>query len=267
MKQTSINLLCLIGLLSSCVSPSQKNTFVVEEVAPREEKSNLYFSIGQSYQSHGRIEDAIENYQEAISLDPGNHKAHFAMGKLLLKKQFIKEGIAEIKKAVSLDKKYTEARNFLAYFYYNKLKKFYKAKILIDESARDLTYLNQEETWALKLKIDNRFLGKKALMLTAPKVLALKAKSCVHRLDIAKTLYKMSLYEKALASTRLADRICFSKKNKNRIALLKGLIFVKRSNYLVAEKILSGVSPDTESFEKVLRETRTAIRKKINSGM
>lgn len=248
----------------SAPAPSK---FASDDLGPAQEKSNLYFSIGQSYQGHGRAEDAIENYQEAIAVDPKNSKAHFYLGKLLLDKKFTADGIKEIKRAVEIDVKYTEARNFLAYLYYDDLKKFYKAKQLIDKSAEDLTYQNQEETWALKLKIDNRFLGKKALITTAPKVLALKAKSCVHRLDIAKTLYKMSLYGRSLVSARLADKLCTLKRDKDRIAFLKGLIFIKRNDYLVAEKILDGISPKGNRFQRLLRRTRTAVRKKINSGI
>ncbi len=213
------------------------------------------------------IGEAVENYQESIKVDPTNSKARFALGKLLLDKKFTARGVAQIEKAVSINPNYTEARNFLAYFYYKKFKDFKKSKRLIDISAEDLTYWNQEESWALKLKLDYKLLGKRKIRKTALRVLALEAKDCEHRLDIAQTFYRMSFYEKALESARLADKLCVESKDKSHVAFLKSLIFIKKNDYLVAEEILRGISSQSESFKKILDRTKTAVRKKINSGI
>ncbi len=254
-------------VLTSCMSPRIDEGFLKEEVNLTKEKSDLYFSIGRNYQDRNMTGEAIENYQEAITIDPTNSRAHFALGKLLLDKKFTDRGIAQIEKAVLVNPTFTEARNYLAYLYYKKFKNFKKAKRMIDVSVEDLTYWNQEESWALKLKLDYKLLGKRKIKNTALKVLALKAQNCVHRLDIAQTFYKMSFYKKALESARLADNLCLEAKEKAHVAFLKGLIFIKKNDYLVAEEILRGIAPESESFKKMLDRTKTAVRKKINSGI
>ncbi len=259
--------LIVLLVLSGCVSSQIKKGFLKDDVDLTKEKSDLYFSIGRNYEDHERLEDAIKNYQEAIKIDFNNSQAHFYLGKLLLEKGFIHEGVAQVEKAVLVNLRYTEARNFLANLNYTKLKNYKKAKALVDESVKDLTYQNQEESWSLKLKLDHQFLSGRALKETLRKTLALKPKVCKHRLDIAHTLYKMSLYESALKSARMVDGLCFKLKEKNKAALLKGLIFIKKNDYLVAEQILRNISFKDEKFHKMLNRVKTAVRKKINLGI
>ncbi len=259
--------LIVLLVLSGCVNTQIKEDFLKGNIDLTKEKSNLYFSIGKSYQDHQRLEDAINNYQEAIKIDFNNYQAHFYLGKLLLEKGFISEGVREVEKAILVNSRYTEARNFLANLNYTRFKNYKKAQELVDESVKDLTYQNQEESWSLKLKLDQQFLSGKALKQTLRKVLALKPKVCEHRLDIAYTLYKMSLYENALKSARMIDRMCFELEEKNRAAFLKGLIFIKKNDYLVAEQIFKNISSKNEKFHKMLNRVKTAVRKRIDLGI
>ncbi len=259
----SLSLLLLFG----CVGTSQGTLSAFEDDQDiTKEKSGLYLSIGKSYEENALPEQAIQSYQDAIETDPTNHEAHFSLGKVLIKRGFKEKGIKSIKRALKENPEFTKARNFLAYLYYDQYKEVDVAQKLIDESAEDLTYLNQEETWALKLEIDFKTNAlKKNLASSLNKVFALTPKDCTARLRIVKTLYQMNLYGTALGAARNADDICVTSKNKNSLAFLKSLIFIKKKNFLVAEKMLNDIKPDDKKFEKLLNTTKTAVKKKINS--
>lgn len=250
-----------------CASaPTSNNGFFAETEDLTIEKSGLYLSIGKSYEENGQPESAIESYQQSVSINPKNHEAHFYLGKVLLSKSFEKRGIASIEKAFAVNPKYTEARNYLAYLYYDKYKNVKRAHKLINESAEDLVYFNQEETWALKLELDfKNKTSKKSLVSSLDKIFALRPRDCTSRLRIVKTLYKMSLYGTALGAARNAGGICAMPSQQNNLAFLKGLIFIKKKNYLVAEKMLNDIAPENKKFEKRLNNAKTIVRRKINS--
>lgn len=230
------------------------------------EKADLYFSIAQSYEENGFFEKAIENAQEALKIDSEHAQVHFFLGKLLIKKGFLEEGLVSVKKALKHNTKYTKARNFLADYYIAKLKRHKAAKILVDQSAKDLIYENQEETWALKLKLD-LFLGGKALASKSVlKAAAIPPAHCKHRLSIARSLYKMNLLDPALNSARAASKLC-PVRHAARIDFLKGLVFVKKQNLLVAEKIFREIETDNVKLKKQLVKAQNFVRRKINSRM
>lgn len=258
-------LLLTFSLFAGCSSISKTDQKTSENI--EHEKANLYFSIGKSYEENKRFEKAIENYQEALKIEPAHSETHFVLGKLLLKRQFIKEGLSHLKLAIRFNPKYTEARNFLAFYNFHKFKKYKTAKVLIDESAKDLIYRNQEETWSLKLKLDSILEGRSAALKSIPKVASLPQRNCVYRLDIAQTLYKLNLFNLALKSSRAADTLCLDSNEKNKIAYLKGLIFIKKNNLLVAEKILNGINTNNGNLKRKLNKARSFVRKQINDGI
>lgn len=260
-----IILLLSFSLLVSCSSVQKSDQKTSQKI--EQEKANLYLSIGKSFEENKLFEKAIENYQEALKIDGTHSETHFVLGKLLLKRQFIKEGLSHLESAVDADDKYTEARNFLASYNFYKFKKYKVAKDLIDQSIKDLTYTNQEETWSLKLKLDLILKGRAYALKSVPKVMSLPKKSCAYRLDIAQTLYKMSMFNLSLSSSRAANDLCLSSREKNKIAYLKGLIFIKKKNLLVAEKIFNGIDAESDSLKKKLNKAQSFVRKQINDGI
>lgn len=260
-------LLSLVGCSTLGLSEKKQPGLSKANLPVQTEKSNLYFSIGQSYEENKMVERAIENYQEALKIKPNNAEAHFSLGKILLRRMFVERGLAHIQKAIEFKERYTEARNFLAAYYFYEQKNYKQAKIIIDESAKDLIYENQEETWSLKLKLDLLTGGKKLARKSIPKVISLPHKICVHRLSIATSLYKMDLLDMSLRSARLASEICVDTERKERVAFLKGLIFVKKKNLFVAEKIFKGIETKNKKFRKRLMKAQDFVRRRINSGM
>jgi len=258
-----------IALLSSCTSSPSLNEIELknEPVSVSREKAELYYSIGTSLEENLMIEKAIENYQHAIKILPEHEESRFALGKLLLKRGFKQEGLKEVKKALEANPAYTEARNFLVRYYLLKTRNISAAKKLIDKSIEDLTYTNQEETWALKLKVDLRVGGKELAMKSALKTSTIPALNCENRLSISSSFYKMGLLALALNSARDADRLCAETENADRLSYLKGLIFIRKKNLFVAEKILNGISTEDKKLKPKLIKAQIFVRKKINSGL
>jgi len=104
-------------------------------------------------------------------------------------------------------------------------------------------------------------------MESAVKASSIPALNCSNRLSIATSFYKMGLYNPALHSARKADKLCAETANQNRVAYLKGLIFVKKRNLFVAEKIFKGIDSSDSKLKSKLTKAQIFVRKKINSGM
>lgn len=213
------------------------------------------------------VERAIENYQEALSIMPDHYESRYALGRVLLGRGFKKEGLKEVRKSLSINPGYTDARNFLVSYYLTKPKTYKLAKKLIDESAKDLTYRNQEETWSLKLRADLKVGGKKLALKSAVKTASLPPGSCRNRFSIASSFYKMDLLGPALNSARKAGVLCLNTEYENRVSYLKGLIFIKKRNLFVAEKILNEIETKDKRLKSKLTKAQIFVRKKINSGM
>jgi len=120
-----------------------------EPISVKREKADLYYSIAQSMEENEMLEKAIENYQEALKILPKHAESHFSLGKLLLRRGFTKEGLKEIHQSIAIDKKYTEAKNFLVAYYLRHSKTYKLSKKLIDQSVKDITY----EQWSQPLKL------------------------------------------------------------------------------------------------------------------
>lgn len=267
MKRT-LAILAVLNILG-CVSAPTMNEIELrnEPVSVKTEKADLYHSIAQSMEENEMLEKAIENYQEALKVYPDHFESHFFLGKILLRRGFKAEGLKGVRRSLSVNPKYTEARNFLARYYLLKSRDYKNAKKLIDQSVRDLTYQNQEESWALKLRVDFKVGGKKLALKSAVKTASIPALNCENRLSIATSFFKMGLMGPALDSARKADGLCAETANQGRVAYLKGLIFIKKRNLFVAEKIFNGIDTSDSKLKAKLTKAQIFVRKKINSGM
>ena len=263
-----LSVLCSLFFFGCSTSPSVNEIELRNEpVSVKKEKAELYHSIGQSLEENNRIEQAIENYQEALKILPSHAESRFSLGRVLLRRGFKKEGLEEIKRSLRLDSGFTRARNFLVSLYLKSPKNYSAAKKLIDQSVEDLTYINQEETWALKLKTDLKVGGVQLALKSAVKTASIPAINCSNRLSIATSFYKMNLLGPALDSARKADKLCVEDSFSSRVSFLKGLIFVKKRNLFVAEKIFNQIETDDSKLKSKLTKAQIYVRRKINSGM
>lgn len=237
----------------------------LSELDKQREKSDLYTSIGKSYERRARFTSATESFQEAIKQDATNAEAHFLLGRVLLKRRFSDKGLKYIQKALQIKPDYTKARNYLAYLYYNKFKK-QKAYDLISQSSEDLVYFDQEETWALKFKLDRLFLDPIESRKTGLKAASTKPIKCVNRMSIVKDLMGLKLYSYALSSARLGEKVCRTKEERARLAFLKSHIFIRRGHYLVARDILSKIETEDNKLKNQIPNLMMSIHKKLKGS-
>jgi|GEM_PF-3184835 len=264
------NLICILLSLGCSSTPSltmNELELKNEPASVKREKADLYYSIAQSMEENEMVERAIENYQEALKILPKHAESHFSLGKLLLKRGFKKEGLKEIHYSIKINSRYTEAQTFLARYYMRSAKTYKTSKKLIDQAVKDITYENQEEVWSLKLSIDLKVGGKSLAAESAVKASSIPALNCGNRLSIATSFYKMGLLNPALHSARKADSLCTETANSNRVTYLKGLIFIKKRNLFVAEKIFNGIETSDSKLKSKLTKAQIFVRKQIKSGM
>lgn len=76
-----------------------------------------YYLLGETFRGKS-CERAIENYQRAISLDPNYQLAWQALGRELVRKKKIREGILALSKALEIDPEDGWARIYLANAYW-----------------------------------------------------------------------------------------------------------------------------------------------------
>ncbi|MFQ5901919.1 MAG: tetratricopeptide repeat protein, partial [Thermodesulfobacteriota bacterium] len=76
-------------------------------------------NLGLVYFDQGRIEEAITEYQAALSLSPNHANIHTALGAAYFKQRHIKDAIKELKIALKLDPNYADAHNNLGLIYFD----------------------------------------------------------------------------------------------------------------------------------------------------
>ncbi|MDR9404691.1 MAG: tetratricopeptide repeat protein, partial [Halothece sp. Uz-M2-17] len=62
-----------------------------------------YFSLGESLEAQGKVDDAIRAYQQALQVTPDLGVAHGALGRLLREQGQREAAIAHYKKAIDQD--------------------------------------------------------------------------------------------------------------------------------------------------------------------
>lgn len=101
--------------------------------------SDIHNSLGIAYIKIGSIKEGIEEFKNAIKIDPNYVRAYYNLGITYMNKGFIDEGIEELKTAIKIDPYYLDAHYYLGIAY--------QRKNLIDKA------ISQYET-VLRLKPD-----------------------------------------------------------------------------------------------------------------
>lgn len=71
-------------------------------------------NLGMAYMTEGKVNDAIEQYQQAMEVDPAYALVHFNLGAALGQSGQMDSAIGEYQKAIALQPDYFQARNNLA---------------------------------------------------------------------------------------------------------------------------------------------------------
>jgi tetratricopeptide (TPR) repeat protein len=107
----------------------------------KEKQAEKHFKDGFTYQNQGNLDKALEEYEKAIQLDPGNTKAYTNAGAIYLKREDYDRAIQQFKKVIELNQWDTKAHYNLGY---------------AREEVRFLKSLRSELGVALEKKIEER---------------------------------------------------------------------------------------------------------------
>jgi len=247
------------------ISTPEVSTRPLTKNQKAEEKSDLYISMAENLEKRSKITLATENYKKAIQANQNNYKAHFKLGKLLLKRGFFKEGLASIQKAVSLNKDYTEAYIFLAYYFYNKDRKKLAYRFA-NKAAKDILFPNQEKIWALKFTLSKDLGLKDNLGEVAIKAFSTVPMSCTNRTSIAFNLASIEIKRPALRAVEQAYKFCKSEEAKSKLSYIKGFVYYKQGEYAVAKELLLKVSSQDNTLNQLLPRLLLSIDKKMEKS-
>ena len=82
-------------------------------IRTKQDDANNHYEQGRIYQRQGRLDDAIAEFQEAISIKPNYAEAHNNLGVTYQFQNRFDEAIAEFQQAISINPNYTQAQNNL----------------------------------------------------------------------------------------------------------------------------------------------------------
>lgn len=135
MKINGLIFTLFLILLTAC---STNN--VNQDPSPSEKKAVVYYDQGTSELVEKNYQMALTNLLKAKDLDPNDSKIRTNLGMAYYFREQPEFAINELKEAISIDKKNTDAKMNLATIYMerNKLK---EAKKLYEEVLTDLTYV------------------------------------------------------------------------------------------------------------------------------
>jgi Tfp pilus assembly protein PilF len=135
MKINGLIFTLFLILLTACSTNS-----VNQDPSPSEKKAVVYYDQGTSELVEKNYQMALTNLLKAKDLDPNDSKIRTNLGMAYYFREQPEFAINELKEAISIDKKNTDAKMNLATIYMerNKLK---EAKKLYEEVLTDLTYV------------------------------------------------------------------------------------------------------------------------------
>jgi tetratricopeptide (TPR) repeat protein/photosystem II stability/assembly factor-like uncharacterized protein len=100
----------VIYLLQRWLQKNRPMERVREELTELNPIANRYIEIGLEFQSSGLYEKAIESYQEALAVDPGNLQAQVNIAAVYLQQENYVSAVEEYQKALAVDDEDVAAR-------------------------------------------------------------------------------------------------------------------------------------------------------------
>jgi tetratricopeptide (TPR) repeat protein len=85
------------------------------------------------YEIVGRYQDAVDEYSEAVKLNPENSDVHFNLGWALMESKRYIEALVPLKKSIRLNPKNTDAYYSLGWVY-GELKRYEEAVVALEET-------------------------------------------------------------------------------------------------------------------------------------
>lgn len=134
------NLFCLI-VFTTLIACSSNNKF-----SESEKKADIFYQSGTQNLVSKKYTEALNDFLEALKLDPKNSEIHNNLGMTYFFKNELNLAMMHLKKSIELDPKNMDPVNNLASLYFTK-GNYPEAKINYEKILKDLTYQNQFRTY------------------------------------------------------------------------------------------------------------------------
>ena len=133
------NLLCTMIIFGFIACSSH-------QVTESEKKAEIFYMSGTQNLVAKRYSEALNDFLEAVKLDPNNSEIQNNLGMTYYFKNELNIALEHLKKAIELDPKNMDPVNNLASVYFAQ-GKYQESKIEYEKITKDLTYLNQFRTY------------------------------------------------------------------------------------------------------------------------
>lgn len=111
-----------------------------------QEKAQLHYSIGSSYYQNASYPQALKEFLTAEEYDSNNMNVQNSLGLTYFMREKFELSIRHFKKAISIEPKFTDARNNLARAY-TEIGKYSEAQKELDIVLSDLTYTSIDRAY------------------------------------------------------------------------------------------------------------------------
>lgn len=109
MKRILILFLVLAGVLCA----AQRFSALADEIRKYDTRAIDAYMQGMAYEAAGELEEALESYQRAASIDPNSPDIFYAMARLYLQLQMVDEGMAALRNLITLEPSHMEGLQLL----------------------------------------------------------------------------------------------------------------------------------------------------------
>lgn len=124
------------GVAGAARPSTQAETCLKKAISLGRKQPLVYFALGAVQERLGKLEAALENLLQSVTLNPGNKDAWFVLGEVYRKQSLHEKAVPAYRRAVELDPKFIRARLSLATCY-----RFLKQKEEFREEMRVLQRL------------------------------------------------------------------------------------------------------------------------------
>lgn len=116
----------LLGLIFNSLNQKDKAVEFITKAISILKYEVYYFNLATVFQEQNKIEEAIDMYEKAISINPNYEKAYYNLGRAFQEQNKLHKAITMYEKAISI--------NFNYYGAYNNLSILYRAQNRLDEA-------------------------------------------------------------------------------------------------------------------------------------
>lgn len=193
--------LLLVTLISACAFSEKKNR----------DEAQLHSRIGGAMLEQGRYPQALRELLTAEELDPQNAAIQNNLGLAYFLREHPELGVRHLEKALTIDPKYTEARNNYGRILIE-LGRYDEAAAQLKKVLTDLTYSDPAKAW-INLGLAHFRQGDfRSAQSDLSEALRLTRDNCLAQTLYGRSLFELADYSAAARALDIAITICESNK-------------------------------------------------------